>query len=277
MKHNSKITVLIIIIIASAIFVSGISYGHGVSKVNSRSDEIAYSSNSQFSVSVLHPFSVYTGEKFQVHAIMSPGYSNYTVTMFLSADNGTGMNFQHHLNSHSSNVSLNVSAPIIEGQYIQGGIIAVAFKGSSPFYSTAYFSIEVCYPVTIYALLKNGGGDTDHNLSVEFYVNGAPQGEKTISSLPPYSTQIVSITLPESIFNPGTNEISVKLINGTIFSNTVSLSYSSTLYVGNPPNYTWIYYVAGVVIVFMVLLAVGAGRRRTVTGGRPKWASRKKN
>lgn len=277
MKLKSKITGLIILIIVSAVVVSGIPSEHTASKINSRSDEIAYSSNSHFSVSVLHPFSVYTGEKFQVHAIMSPGYSNYTVTMFLSADNGTGMNFQHHIRSDSSNVSLNVSAPIVQGQYIKGGIFAVAFKGTSPYYSTTYFSIEVCYPVTIYALLKNGGGTTDHNLSVEFYVNGAPQGEKTVSSLLPYSSQIVSITLPENIFNSGTNEISVKLINGTIFSNTVSLSYSSTIYVGNPPNYTWIYYAAGAVVIFMILLAVGAGRRRTVTGGRPKWASRKKN
>jgi hypothetical protein len=41
-------------------------------------------------------------------------------------------------------------------------------------------------------------------------------------------------------------------------------------YYGTVPNYSWIYYVAGVVVVVMVIMAMGAGKRRNIPK-KPKW------
>ena len=86
-----------------------------------------------------------------------------------------------------------------------------------------------------------------------------------IPRLAPYSTQVISIdSAAFSLINKGDNTIQV-------FASTPGavVSGDSTFYYGTPPNYTWIYYIAAVVVAFMIFLAVSAGRRSIPKS--PKW------
>jgi hypothetical protein len=233
-------------------------------------------SSGSFSVNVSHPSAVYKSQFFHVYMNATPGYSNYTSTIYLGAEYAIGLSSgssTHQLSKHGY-FEYNITAPNAAGQSIFVTIQTYANFGSAVVSKELNFTIPVYEPITLSAFISNNEATNYNNISVEFLLNGALVSTKVISLASGQSKE-VSVVEPANLMNNGINTLQVKILNGSLFTG-VKTTYQSTFYYGTPPNYNWIYYIAAVVVVFMGFLVLVSGKRK-ITPGQPKWRySRKK-
>jgi hypothetical protein len=128
--------------------------------------------------------------------------------------------------------------------------------------------------VKLYAEIYNSNYIPYYNVTVNITVNGAFAGQEKITKLSPYTKVRLNVTVSSSLISyDKVNTLEVKVLNAASYKNGVSVSYSSKFFYGSPPNYSWIYYISGIVIIFMVFLVLSSGRGRGTK--QPKWKNRK--
>ncbi len=237
--------------------------------------EPSHAANGSFNVSVSHPSNVYKTERFQIFFNESAGFTNYTATVYVASEYDIGLTTggNSHGISKSGFFEFNITAPDAANQSIYVTIYATATYGSVIVSKTINFAIPVYEPITLNAYITNTESTTYSNMSVQFILNGALISTKVIS-LGPGQSRDITVTESSSLLNNGVNTLQVKIVNGTLFTGVKS-SYVSTFYYGSPPNYDWIYYIAGGVVVFMAFLVLASGKRKTATG-QPKWRYNRK-
>ncbi len=215
------------------------------------------------------------GQNFTLYVSDTGGFSNYSVTVYLAGENMTGASpsFSYHNTSKLPDFKVNITAPLYaETLYIQ--VFSTGdYNGkvvSSPKYNT---SIKVITPIVFSAVLTNPGNGYVKNLTVDFYMDGTLVHTETVSSIGPLKSVNVTYNYTNPSLSIGTHTLGVSTSNPLMEINGHTGTVSISFYYGSPPNYTWIYYVAGVVAVFMGLLAYGAGRRSKPKVSKPKWKS----
>ena len=239
--------------------------------------EPSHATNGSFNVTVSHPSSVYKTERFQLFFNESKGFSNYTATVYIAAEYAIGLSSGGNTQelSKSGFFEFNITAPDAANQSIYITIYATATYGSVVVSKIINIAIPVYEPITLNAYISNTESTTYSNISVQFILNGALISTKVIS-LGPGQSKDVTVIEASSLLNSGVNTLQVKILNGSLFTGVKS-SYVSTFYYGTPPNYDWIYYISGAVVIFMAFLVLASGKRKTATG-QPKWRyNRKKN
>ncbi len=239
-------------------------------------EAIPYTSTNGFSA-VLSPISaVYEGQHFTMFVNATSGYSNYTATLYLGANYDAGMSPLNstHETSATGYFEFNITAPQADNQTIYGTVFLTATFYGTPVNYTSNFHVSVYAPVKLYAEVYNSNYIPYYNVSISFIINGATFKTDTISKLTPYSKEKLNITVSSKVLDYGkVNTLEVKVLNAASYKNGVSVSYSSKFFYGTPANYNWIYYISGVVIVFMVFLVLSSGRGRGTK--QPKWRNRK--
>jgi hypothetical protein len=236
-----------------------------------------------FSVTATAPTAVSTGSTFNVTFNAPYGFTNYTLTAYLSAENLSGISSSNattiHLNSTKNDVlTATITAPSAPGT-LEITYIETANFSSSSVRSENSLSVQILTPIIFHATLRNSGNAPIYNVNVEFILNSVEVGNETVHEIAPKSSVNVNYTYSSSTYLNGKVVLNViqgeNTLNVTVANTQVTLPdghnyYVTKFYYGTVPNYSWIYYVAGVVVVVMVIMAMGAGKRRNIPK-KPKW------
>ncbi len=219
-----------------------------------------------FFTSTISYGTVYTGENFSIYVNSTYGFNNYSAVLIFSGMNLSGMapgTTVLSLNQSNPDIVFNITAPANPGTI--SILVLTTARGSTVMQYRTTVEFTVVSPIKMQATITNPTQFYMYNVTVTFALNGNNVSRFVIQKLAPYSTQTVSINSSAvSLINKGDNTISVYASTpGAIVSG------DSTFYYGTPPNYTWIYYIAVVVVAFMIFLAVSAGRRSIPKS--PKW------
>lgn len=209
---------------------------------------------------------VYTNENFSIYVNSTYGFNNYSAVLIFSGMNLSGMApGTSVLSQNQANPDLvfNMTAPLNPGTI--SIFVMTSAHGSTVMQYRTTVQLTVVNPIKMKATISNPTQYYMYNVTVTFAINGNNVTKVVIPDLAPYSTKIVSINSSAvSLLSKGQNTISV-------YASTPGalVSGGSTFYYGTPPNYTWIYYIAAVVVAFMIFLAFSAGRRSIPKS--PKW------
>ena len=219
--------------------------------------------------STIQSHTVYTGESFSVYVNSTYGFDNYSALLLFSGNNLTGMSpgsSMNITNDRSPYMQFNITAPSC-AEVLSVFLETSAHAGSTIVSYRTTFTIQVVDPINLTATVKNPTPYTLHNVTVTFAINGVNVSTEVISSLAPYASTVVNAKSPDRyLLSYGSNRIGVYVNTPVVTVKSTTTSF----YYGTPPNYTWIYYVAAVVIVFMLFLVFGASRRVPQLR-RPKW------
>ncbi len=224
-----------------------------------------------FQNTISSPQYVYEGENFTIYMNTTYGFQNYTGVMYFYGDNLSGLHNSttQYFPYHSYSMEVNITAPYYEEQLNIMG--EVWDNTSSQLYSAkAIATVKILPPLNITIQLRNPGMTAIYNLTANFTLDGAFVGSKTISELAPYSTLTVTLELAYPHLNQGLHTFTVTVNKPTASINGGFSTYQGQFYYGNPPSYTWIYYIAAAVIAFMALLVLSSGRRNARLK-KPKW------
>lgn len=210
---------------------------------------------------------VYTNESFSIYVNSTYGFNNYTAILVFSGMNLTGMSPGTTVivqNNSSPDIVFNITAPSNPG--VVTILVMTSAMGSKVMEYTTTVQFTVVNPIRMQATVSNPTLYYMYNVTVVFALNGNNVSKIVIPKLAPYSSEVISTNSSAvSLISKGENSIQVySSTPGTIVSG------STTFYYGAPPNYTWIYYIAAVVVAFMIFLAYSAGRRRSIPKS-PKW------
>ncbi|MCL5782313.1 MAG: hypothetical protein M1476_00135 [Candidatus Thermoplasmatota archaeon] len=241
---------------------------------------VAVGSSSQyvppFSSQIAAPSYTSTGQNFALYVNNSAGFTNYSVTVYMSGENLTGaspLSSYHDFKASNPDFIVNVTAPLAS-QTIYFLIVSTADYGSSHVVKKSSYQISVITPIILRAEVTNQGTQPIYNLSLSFTLSDSTgivyQGSKTVSKILPGQTVSVNLTYTSNLFKDGEYSLNVSSQNSTVRINGQGSSSISNFYYGQPPNYNWIFYIAAGVVIFMIFFALSAGRRPTAAS-RPKW------
>lgn len=242
----------------------------------------AYSYVPPFNQSISASGYSFVGQNFTVYVNDTNGFANYSVTAYVAGNNLTGLSPTssiHNFQASNPDFKFSVTSPSTS-QTLYITIISAAQSGSTAVKSSQTIQVTIVDPIVFHAVVKNTGVSTVKNLTVNFYLDnsGSPIGNVTVKSIAPNQAVSVNFTYPlDPVKYLGNGEHTLKVttgsqlisINGNIGSST------TTFYYGTPPNYNWIFYVAAIVVVFMVFLALSSGRKTTPGMRAPKWRKQK--
>ncbi len=242
----------------------------------------AYSYVQPFNQSVAVPTFSFVGQNFTVYVNDSYGFTNYTVTAYIAGNNLTGLSPSssvHTFQANSPDFKFNVKSPLTS-QAIYITIISAAQYGSVSVKTSNTYQVTVVDPIVFHAVVLNTGVTTVKNLTVDFYLDNSanPIGNVTVGSIAPNQAVSVNFTYPlDPVKYLGTGEHTLKVSTSSslISINGKSGASITTFYYGTPPNYNWIYYVAAIVVIFMVFLSLSAGRKPVPGMRAPKWRRQK--
>lgn len=234
----------------------------------------ASTSGSVYNSQVQVPYYVYSEQSFSMYINNTYGFSNYTVTVYFSGENLTGFtptNTYHNFSTSNPDFSFKLTAPN-STQQMQFTVrtSAVSSTGATVTSSSTY-TVNVIHPIFLHAAVTNKNSVPLYNVTVNFYVDNGYVASKTISELNASQSTLVNYTWLNPYLSKGEHTLEVQVNNTLISVNNGGSSVSSHFYYGNPPNYNWIFYIVAVVAVFMLVMAMGAGRRPRVGERKPKW------
>ncbi|MCL4344950.1 MAG: hypothetical protein M1496_01115 [Candidatus Thermoplasmatota archaeon] len=217
---------------------------------------------------------VIESQRFQICVTATSGYSNYTATMIVGADYDIGLSptVPDHKTSKNGFFEFNITAPNADNQSISVMIILDATFGSTHVEKILTYSISVYKAIVFYAMVTDGSGVPYYNMTVYFQI-GNLNKTTVLSKILPGQSELVSVRVPDYLIGGGEHTVVVGITNSSVFKN-VNVNYESSFYVGNPPNYDWIYYFVALAAGVMILLFFAAGKRK-LTPGLPKWKNRK--
>ncbi len=230
-----------------------------------------------FSASVNYRSSVITNQNIHVYVNATYGFSNYNLTVYFAGENMTG--FQptdsfHQFSASSPYFIFNITAPSTP-QTVFMHIVVTASNGTGTLTYSTQNEITVYSPIVLYAAVTNSGPVPLYNLTLQFFIDGSQRSTVTIPVIASHRTVKVNTTVvPVPALSKGKHTVTVKVSGNNplvLINGEQATSYSSSFYYGTPPNYTWIYYIAAAVVVFMAFLVFASGRRAPAGAMRPKW------
>ncbi|MCL4341628.1 MAG: hypothetical protein M1431_06010 [Candidatus Thermoplasmatota archaeon] len=225
-----------------------------------------------FSSAVTLPSYATTGQNVTFYVNDSLGFNNYTVTVYISGENLTGASpsTSYHT-THKSDPDFAVSLKMPSSpQTVYVTVVSGANYSSHYVHRSYSYTVNVIAPIIFYATVSDTGTVAIHNLTVDFTVDGQFVGTATASYIPPGGSYTVNFTYVNPYLTDGEHTLTVSVNNPAVSIDGSTGSYTTHFYYGSPPNYDWIYYVAAVVVAFMIFLAMTAGRRSNLPN-RPKW------
>ncbi len=233
-------------------------------------------------VTVSAPTYSFVGQNFTVNVDNPLGFTNYTMTAYISGSNLTGLSptsTVHNFQASNPIFSFNVKSPINQ-QTLYITITTAAQYGGSYVKSTQTIQVTVIDPIVFHAVVLNTGVTTVKNLTVNFYLDSSPNpvGNVTVKSVAPNQAVSVNFTYPldpAKYLGSGEHTLKVTTNNPLVSINGNQGPLTTNFYYGTPPNYNWIYYVAVIVVVFMIFLALSAGRKPVPGMRAPKWRKQK--
>lgn len=214
---------------------------------------------------------VYTNENFTIYANSTYGFNNYSTVLIFSGLNLSGMSntYFDQQNRSSPNAAFYITAPSMP-QTLKILLLSAGIGNGTRISYSKTFSLTVVSPVVMNATIQNPTGAALNNVTVTFSLNNNNVTTMTISQIAPYSSKTISAKTPFTyLLHNGVNTETIYVNNTALTVNGQKATYSYSFYYGPHPNYTWIYYIAAVVVVFMVFLVFSAGRR--MPARRPKW------
>jgi hypothetical protein len=201
-------------------------------------------------------------------------FDSYRCTLIMGGQNLTGASPVNQVikNSTTGNFVFQVKTPSTP-QRIYLDFKAYGMmnntQGMKIFERKIYVDVKNAY--TIVTEIKNSEKYPVYNVTVDFYLDGRFIGNKTVSKINANSTAKVTYEWVPDVDN-GPHKLEVKVSStGVVFPNGKQ-SYVREIYVGNPPNYQWAFYlgiasaVALGVMFVLLFLRRGHGHR-----SEPKW------
>lgn len=242
----------------------------------------AYSYVQPFNESVAAPTFSFVGQNFTVYVNDSYGFTNYTMTAYIAGENLTGLSPTSAIqNAQASNpdFKFDIKSPL-SSQTLYITITSAAQYGSEHVKSSQTYQVTVVDPIVFHAVIVNTGITTVKNLTVNFYLDNSPNpiGNVTVNSIAPNQAVNVNYTYPlDPVKYLGTGEHTLKVsASSSLININGSPGASATsFYYGTPPNYNWIFYVAAIVVIFMIFLALSSGRKPVPGMRTPKWRKQK--
>ena len=235
--------------------------------------------NATFGATLSYPGTVYSFEYFHLNVTETPGYSNYSATIYAGAQNVTNMKpitADQKVSEKNGSFEFSLIAPSYAPQTMYVYIQESADYNGVQVKHSQEIEIKVVSPIVFHAQLSDSLPVPIYNLTVLFYLDGQQVGSKYVPSLMPNDTVVVNLTLPSNLVSQGEHSLEITVSNASVFINSNKQSYTTTFYFGTPHNYDWIYYISIGAAIFMGFLFFVATRRKKGMGYIPKWKKAKK-
>lgn len=235
----------------------------------------SYSYVPPFRSTISLPSTANTNQNVTFYVNDTNGFSNYTVTVYIGADNLTGLsplNSVHQFQATNPDFKLSFKAPSV-AQNIYITVVSAANYGNQSVTSTTTYQVTVVTPIVFHAVVRNSGSNPIYNLTVDFTLNGQLlPGNVTVPVILPNQQITVNYTYPFKSLSTGSYALTVTTEgNPLVTVNGNAGSSTSHFYYGTPPNYTWIYYIVAVVVILMAFIAFTAGKKPPAGARAPKW------
>lgn len=215
--------------------------------------------------------SVYTGQSFPIYVNSTYGFYTYTTMLIFSGENLSGMinTFYEAPVGGNPDAVFNITAPS-NPQTLTVLLLSTGGGNGTLLRYSKTFTIQVVSPIILNATVYNPTSSVMKNVTVTFGINNNNITTVIIPSIPAYGSQ--NVTTKSSylfLLNRGKNTEQIYLNSPTATVNGLKGYYTHDFWYGPVPNYNWIFYIAAVVVVFMLFLVYSAGRR--MPARRPKW------
>lgn len=271
--------VLIVILLSLSIMPSALAISTGSSS-HSNSHYVESASTpypSIFTADVGYKSVMLVKSTSQVYVNATSGFKNYNLTVYFAGENMTGFqptNTFHKYQSDSPYFVFNITAPTTP-QTVYFSLNMSATNATGRLYHVASYEISVLSPIVLFATVTNKNPAPIYNVTLAFELDGIQRATKVIPVVHPYSTVKVSVSIvPLPPLKKGEHTITVSIVGNNpliLINGQQANSYTSTFYYGSPPNYSWIYYIAIPVVIFMLFMIYVSGRRPPAGSQVPKW------
>lgn len=216
-----------------------------------------------------------TNQNFTFYVNNTNGFSNYTVTTYIGGDNLTGMSPQnsiHDFQATNPDFKISFTTPAV-AQNLYVTIVSSAIYDNQSVRSQTTYEVSISVPIVFHAQVNNMGTSPIYNLTVDFTLNGQTlPGNVTVPVVMPHQLVTVNYTYSSRTLTSGSYTLTVTAENNPLVQiNGDTGSSTSHFYYGTPPNYTWIFYIVAIVVIFMFLMTYSAGRRPPGGVRQPKW------
>lgn len=226
-----------------------------------------------FTAEISHRPVAYTGQNITVYTNLTYGFQDYNLSVYFAGENLTGMsplNTYHRFSTNNSYFRFSLIMPSTP-QTVILLIRASAKAGSSNVTYSGQTQITVETPLVLHAKVTNPSSVPIRDAKLLFLIDGNLVSTKSVSVIPAKGSVDVSVSLVLAApLSKGKHTVTVKVNSSVALINNAGSTYSSTFYYGSPPSFTWIYYVAAAVVIFMAFMVFASGKRRPTSGG-PKW------
>lgn len=228
---------------------------------------------SPVNVTVVGPSIVGTNQTIEYKIVVNGFFKDYGYQLFLTGPNLVGALPVDEITGTSNVTNIfytNITFPSQpETVYIM--VMGIGGTGTENVTSTLQYAVKVVYPVIFTAEVHNTASITIYDVPVSFYFDNRYIGNETIPTISPNSTAEANFSWIVS--SVGNGEHTVKfVINSTyIYFNNGLNNYQYQIYIGTPPNYSWVWYTFAIVVVVIgvLLFLVSAGSRQRLPA--PKW------
>lgn len=276
---RSAVAFLIVILLSISIMPSAVAFSNGSSS-HSNSHNIESASTpypSIFSASVGYKSVLLVKSTSQIYINATSGFKNYNLTVYFAGENMTGFqptNTFHKYQINNPYFVFNITAPT-SPQTVYFTINVSATNSTGRLYHVASYEISILSPIVLYATVTNKNSVPIYNITLAFEIDGIQRATKEVPVINSHSTVTISVSIvPLPPLKQGRHTITVSIVGNNpliLINGQQANSYTSNFYYGSPPNYSWIYYIAVAVVVFMLFMIYASGRRPPAGSQVPKW------
>ncbi len=228
---------------------------------------------SAVNVTISGPSLVATNQTIEYKIVVNGFFKDYGYHLFLSGENLVGALPVQEITAYSNSTNIfytNITFPS-QPQTVYIMVQGIGGVDNSNVTNTAEYPVKVVYPVIFTATVYNSAAIKLYNIPVNFYFDNVYIGNQTIAEINPNSTAEANFSWVVSSVGNGQHTVKFVVNSTFIYFNNGQNSYQYQIYIGNPPNYSWVWdlFVIVVVLIAVLLFLFSAGSKKRLPT--PKW------
>jgi cbb3-type cytochrome oxidase subunit 3 len=234
---------------------------------------VPFTNASAVNVTISGPSLVGTNQTIEYKIIVNGFFKDYGYHLFLSGENLIGALPVEEITGYSNTTNIfytNITFPS-QPQTVYIMVQGIGGTGNANVTNTAQYPVKVVYPIILTATVHNSAAITLYNIHINFYFDNVYIGNQTIYVIHPNSTAETNFSWIVSSVGSGQHTVKFVVNSTFIYFNNGQNSYQYQLYIGNAPNYSWVWYTFAVVVILIgvLLFLFSAGSRKRLPT--PKW------
>ncbi|MGC8691623.1 MAG: hypothetical protein ACP5RZ_01200 [Thermoplasmata archaeon] len=231
----------------------------------------SFSLSSPVTVNVSGPSMVGANTTHEYSISVNGYFYKFGYHLLLTGENLSGLKQVEYTGiSYNGHFKINITFPSMPQTVILVIMGFGYYENSTIAYSQIVkYTINVVKSIPFIVKITNPSSMWIYKVNISYYLNGQFIGNQTVNSIGPNQQENITYYYVGTI-NSGTNYLTVKLNSSVLKFSNYSSVYTIGFYYGQPPDYSWVWYIFAVVvivIIFFIYMAEFSRKRRP----RPKW------